>query len=164
MKLPPVVSQMLLDFNGETAVSVQDGLLTSIVLKSKFEYNRYPGCVIAVSPMCANYDTGPVFRLYFEFRNQFTGDAIYSGDTFLNPVSLADRKLIRNLANQEELRFHFFNADDVDYVGSKAIRWNPATAKDIGKMLTDMLARLALIHPEKLDYAASLAAIQAETE
>lgn len=134
MQLPDNVSTMLMAHNGETAVAVGDKKATSLILKSTFEYARYPHCVVVVTPMAGFYDTGAVFRLAFALMNQHSGKPLYTGETFLNPAGTHNAQLIRNLTRQTTFDLHFFNLD-LAYVGSKRIRWNTQTGRDIDRIL-----------------------------
>lgn len=161
MQLQPEIANALMAHRGETALAVGEQRRTSIILKSEFEYNRYKSCIVVVTPMIGLYDTGPVFRIHFQFVNQFTSRPIYAGETFLNPVSSYDAPLIQNLTSQAHFDFHFFNLD-LGYIGSKRIRWNPQTAQDIRGMIQQCKVHADSIPANERDFETARGAMIAE--
>lgn len=161
MQLQREIANALLSYPGETAVAVGQEGNTAIILKSQFEYSRYPSCLVIVTPMAGMYAAGPVFRLGFQFAHQITRRPIYSGETFLNPLGQYDAPLIRNLTRQSALEFHFFNLD-LAYVGSKRIRWNPQTATDIRGMIHQCAAHAGTLPAGTLDFVLAREAMIAE--
>lgn len=146
--------EALLNHPGETAVLVAERHSGCVLILGDFNPKEYPGCIVVVTPMMGIYDEGAVFRLYFEFINQFTNKPIYSNDTFLNPAADSDRKIIRYLGEQVNLDFYFHNRD-MAYVGSKRIRWPDATRLDIPKLMRQAAQHNATLPPPQLDFVAA---------
>src|SRR4029453_7077938 len=104
---PSNLRRTLLSISGPTSILVEVNYEASVVIKADAEdarsMNKH-GVVIVVTPQLALYDTGAVFRLYVEFRDQAHNPMAM--ESFLNPAQAHDLALIRHLSNATTLDFY----------------------------------------------------------
>jgi hypothetical protein len=160
INLPSNLRKALLSIPGPTAIALEVNHTPAIIVKASADDAKSMnkrGIVIAVSPQLGLYDTGAVFRLYIEFRDQARQPMAL--DTFLNPVQENDLKLLRQLTSTAQLDFYLFDMA-LSHVGQKRINWNPKTAEDIQGMIAQAHQHNGGL--VRFDYSAALAQMQEE--
>lgn len=164
MNLPPNIKAALESIQDSTIVAVEETDRTaSLILKIDFAITKHWNTLVQIDPMLGMYPTGPVFRLGVLMRSGLSGRPLIAGDTFLNPASVDDMRLITHLATQEKLNLHIFNMK-LRYLVTKQIRWPAATAKSVLDLIKHAITHIASIEEAELDFPAARNAMIADID
>lgn len=160
-KLPPHIEEPLKEFQSGTMFPFSETPnRAGFIIKSEFLPKAYPVATLVVTPMLSMQDTGAVFYVNLVILNQFNKQLL-EADSFLNIASEGDERILRSLTRQDALDFHFYN-QEVEYKGSKRIRWNAQTAGDIRSMIHQASAHNATL--PSLDFPVARMALMEQME
>lgn len=143
------------------AVHLNVNGMTSIVMKMpRAEAESFRAARTLARLELHRHPAAPVFRMYFEFQDQ--PGSPFAGDTFFNIMAELDKQNLALLAAQDELVFHFFAAEDDQYIYSKTINWRETQRRQAKSLMLHGENHLKTIR--RPDYTRALAEVQNQTK
>ena len=154
MKLDEKLLDVVLSLPSPVALAVELNGTPGFILKDttrnlhNYKAARIP---IMFQPQMGQFNTGSVFRLYFEVRR--AEDDIYKGESFLNVSHPDDLKLLYLFTEAPQISFVMVN-EQGKVQAAKAINANPTTQADLLSMIGQAIEFNGLLG-DRLDYSAA---------
>lgn len=152
--LPINIRQALSAYPGPMAAFIEADNETAVIVKADaidIAGFRGKNVAIAYNYELAMYPEGSAIRLFFQIHDR--PGAPFDGESFLNPASEGDLTLLRRLARQDTLTFHFHDMR-LAYVFSKLIRHRPAQQRELDHLTKMAIEHNATIAPNKINFVA----------